>query len=199
MTKVTYVETKHKTYTVPVGQCALHTSVYVPNFVDVHHNASLCLGESNKKEEPSKISDNNKNDYVLFLVHLPYFFHKATIIHVFFHTWHKHCIIWVMNLRHNISSGVIKSLFLSFIINVECNSSVIFVWDSTEKNEIIIHYRIQEWHTFPTYDILQNQSNDPTVCLLLDMALQADHCITVCGKWIFDSNLKLAFHSRVLG
>ena len=51
-------ETKHKNYTVPVGQCALHTSVYVPNFVDMHHNALICLGESNKKEEPSKISDN---------------------------------------------------------------------------------------------------------------------------------------------
>ena len=33
---------------------------------------------------------------------------------------------------------------------------------------------------------------DPTVCLLLDTAHWSDHCITVCGKWIFDSNLKLA-------
>ena len=39
---------------------------------------------------------------------------------------------------------------------------------------------------------MQNQSNYPTVCLLIDTAHQADHCITVCGKWIFDSNLKLA-------
>ena len=54
-----------------------------------------------------------------------------------------------------------------------------------------MHYRIQEWHTFTTYDILQNQSNYPTVCLLLDTAHRADHCITVCGKWIFDSNFKL--------
>ena len=36
------------------------------------------------------------------------------------------------------------------------------------------------------------QSNYPTVCLLLDTAHWFDHCITVCGKWIFDSNLKLA-------
>ena len=26
--------------------------------------------------------------------------------------------------------------------------------------------------------------------LLLDTAHQTDHCITVCGKWIFDSNLE---------
>ena len=50
MTKVTCDETKHKTYTVPVGRCAIHTSVNVPNFVDIHHNALIYLGESNKKE-----------------------------------------------------------------------------------------------------------------------------------------------------
>ena len=60
------------------------------------------------------------------------------------------------------------------------------------KNEIRIHYRIQEWHAFTTCDILHNQSNYPTVCLLLETAHRADHCIAVCVKWIFDSNLKLA-------
>ena len=39
---------------------------------------------------------------------------------------------------------------------------------------------------------MQNHSNDPTVCLLLDMANRIDNCIKVCGKWIFDSNLELA-------
>ena len=39
---------------------------------------------------------------------------------------------------------------------------------------------------------MQNQSNYPTVCFLLDMAHQADHCVTVSSKWIFDSNLELA-------
>ena len=53
--------------------------------------------------------------------------------------------------------------------------------------------RIQEWNTYTTtYDILQNHSNYPTVCLLLEMAHRTDHCITVCGKWIFDSNLEFA-------
>ena len=29
------------------------------------------------------------------------------------------------------------------------------------------------------------------MCLLLDTAHRADHCITVCSKWIFDLNLEL--------
>ena len=37
---------------------------------------------------------------------------------------------------------------------------------------------------------MQNHSNYPTVCLLLDTAHWTNHCITVCGKWIFDSNLE---------
>ena len=98
-----------------------------------------------------------------------------------------------MNLRQNMSSGVSKSLFLSFIIKVEYNFAVMFLWDITEKkNEIRIHYSIQECHTFTRYDLLQNLSNYPTVCLLLYTSHRDDHCITVCGKWIFDSNLKVA-------
>ena len=62
-----------------------------------------------------------------------------------------------------------------------------------EKNELKIQYHIQEWNTFTaTYDIFQNHSNYPTVCLLLDTAHRTDNCITVCGKWIFDSNLEFA-------
>ena len=41
VTTVTCDETKHKTYTVPVEQCAIHTSVYVPNVLDIHHNELL--------------------------------------------------------------------------------------------------------------------------------------------------------------
>ena len=40
--------------------------------------------------------------------------------------------------------------------------------------------------------ILCNQSTYPTVCLLLNMWHQNDYCITVCGKWIFDYNFKVA-------
>ena len=62
-----------------------------------------------------------------------------------------------------------------------------------ENNEQRIHYRIQELNTYTmAYDILQNRSNYPTVCLLLDTENQTDHCITICGKWIFDSNLEFA-------
>ena len=30
------------------------------------------------------------------------------------------------------------------------------------------------------------------MCLLLDTAHRTDHCINVCGKWIFDYNLESA-------
>ena len=70
---------------------------------------------------------------------------------------------------------------------------MILLWYNTEKKELKIHYHIQECNTCTTtYDILQNHSNYPTVRLLLDMVHRADHCITVCGKWIFDSNLEFA-------
>ena len=39
---------------------------------------------------------------------------------------------------------------------------------------------------------MQNHCNDPNVCLFLDTAHQTNHCITVCGKWLFDSNLESA-------
>ena len=38
---------------------------------------------------------------------------------------------------------------------------------------------------------MQNHSNYPTVCLLLDTAHRTNHCINVCGKWIFDYNLEI--------
>ena len=39
---------------------------------------------------------------------------------------------------------------------------------------------------------MQNHSNYPTMRLLLDTAHRTNHCITVRGKWIFDSNLESA-------
>ena len=77
------------------------------------------------------------------------------------------------------------------MVKVECNSAVILLWENTEKKkkEQKIHHQIQEWNTSTTtYDILQNHSNYPTVCLLLDTAHRTDNCITVCSKWIFDSH-----------
>ena len=61
-----------------------------------------------------------------------------------------------------------------------------------EKNQKILNYCIEEFHTSTPYDIFWNQSTYPTVSLLLYTWNQNDHCITVCGKWIFDSNLEVA-------
>ena len=54
------------------------------------------------------------------------------------------------------------------------------------------NYCIEEWQTSTPYDIFRNQSNYPTECLLPDTWHRNDHCISVCGKWIFYSNLKVA-------
>ena len=39
---------------------------------------------------------------------------------------------------------------------------------------------------------MQNHSNYPTVCLLLEMEHKTDNVITICGKWIFYYNLEFA-------
>ena len=62
-----------------------------------------------------------------------------------------------------------------------------------KKNEKIPNYRIEEWHTSMRYDIFGNQSNYPTIFLLLDTWHRTNHCIAVWGKCIFDSNLEVAF------
>ena len=63
---------------------------------------------------------------------------------------------------------------------------------SQRKNEKRINYRIEDWYTSTPYDIYWNQSTYPTFCLLIYTSHRNAHCITVCGKWIFDSNLKVA-------
>ena len=60
-----------------------------------------------------------------------------------------------------------------------------------EKNEKIPNYHIDEWHTSTPYDILWKKYTYPTVCFLLDTWQRTDHCITVFGKWVFGSNLKM--------
>ena len=39
---------------------------------------------------------------------------------------------------------------------------------------------------------MQNHSNYPTVCLLLDTAHKTDNVTNICGKWIFDYDLEFA-------
>ena len=97
-----------------------------------------------------------------------------------------------MNMRQNISSSVCKNIFWKYIIKVGCTSAVIFLWDITKKAKEL-NYCIEEWHTSTPYDIFRNQYTYPTVCLLLGTWHRTNHCITVYGKWIFDSNFEVAF------
>ena len=116
--------------------------------------------------------------YTLFLLHLPYSINKAIKIRVFYIPWHHHCVIWVMNMRQNISSGVIKNVFWKFIIKVGYTSAVIFLWGiANKKTQKIINYRIEEWHTSTPYDLFRNHYTYLKVCLLLDMWHRTDHCI----------------------
>ena len=97
-------------------------------------------------------------------------------------------------MRQNISSGISKNLLWEFKIKVKCTSAVIiFMVHHKEKNEKRLNYCIDEWHTYIPYDIFSNQSNYPTVCLLLYMWHRTNNCIIVCGKWIFDSNFEVPF------
>ena len=130
---------------------------------------------------------------MLFLVHLPYSINKAIRICVFYCPSYHHCIIWVKDMRQNISSGVSKSIFWGFIMKVECNYSVILLWDTTKKNEKILNYCIEERHTSTPYDIFRDRYIYPTMCLLLDTWHQTYNFITVCGIQIFNSNFEVAF------
>ena len=88
--------------------------------------------------------------YILFLVQLHCSINNAIIIHVFYHPWHQHFIIWIMNMRHNILSGVRKNVFWTFRIKAICTSVVIFLWDITKKkkrkNTQLSYWRIAYIH-----------------------------------------------------
>ena len=145
-----------------------------------------------QRRNQARNNPRNQSPYNFFVVHLPYYINKAIIIHVFYFPWNKHCITWVMDVCWNTSSGVSKNLLYKSRIKVRCTSAVILLWDITKRKRKRLNYRIEEWHTSTTFDIFWNQSTYPTVCLLLDKWNRNYHCITVCGKWIFDSNLKVA-------
>ena len=49
VTMARFNETRHKTYTVPVGRCSLDTSQEKHNYLDMHSNAFTSLVKSNKK------------------------------------------------------------------------------------------------------------------------------------------------------
>ena len=97
-------ETRHKTYTVPVGRCSLNTSQEEHNNLDMHSNAFTYPGKSNKKME--RVSDGPTIKYSQGI-------QNSCII---YHPSHRNCIIWEMNLLRNISSGVSNSLLLAFIV-----------------------------------------------------------------------------------
>ena len=62
-----------------------------------------------------------------------------------------------------------------------------------EKMKKLPNHCIEEWNISTPYDMFWNPYTYPNVCLLLDTCHRTDHCITVCDKWIFDSNFEVYF------
>ena len=62
-----------------------------------------------------------------------------------------------------------------------------------QPEEQRIKYTIEKWKVPNSFDILCNVSMFPTVCQLIDKKGGTGHCVTVCGKWVFDSNFKKSF------
>ena len=152
----------------------------------------LFLVNLSQRKNQARYQKRKQCAYTLFLVYLPYYINKAIIIHVFYCPWHQHCIIWVMDMRQNISSGVSKSLLWRFRIKVKCTSDVILLWDITNKKTKKYSIIVLRNGIHPRHMIFWDQSTYSTMCLLLDTCHRTDHCITVCGKWIFDSNFEVA-------
>lgn len=61
------------------------------------------------------------------------------------------------------------------------------------KHEKKLKYTVEEWKGSPEFDIFCDISPFPTVCRLIDGSFGTGHCVTVCNKWIFDSNFENAF------
>ena len=93
----------------------------------------MVLVNTSQRRNRERYQKRRQYAYTLFLVHLPYYINKAIIIHVCYCPWYQHCIIWVINMHQNISSGVSKNIFWEFRIKVGCTSVVIFLWGITKK------------------------------------------------------------------
>ena len=118
MTTLTRDDDNRNIYTVLVGRYNELASVHVSKYEEKCHNAIICPGEYISKRNQTRYQKKRQCAYTLLLVHLTYSISKAIIINLFYHTWHQDYIIWVMNMRHNISSGVRKNIFWKLIIKV---------------------------------------------------------------------------------
>ena len=143
MTTVTCDVTQHKTYFVNVGRCALHTSQDEPNFVDMHPNALICLEESNKKKErvpdgPTiKYSQGIQNSCII-----------SSLASELYYVGDELASEYIIRRKQQSLSFIRSKVRMQF-----CRDTL--MGQQREKNELKIHYHIQEWNTFTTtYDIL---------------------------------------------
>ena len=128
VTTVTRNDDSKNIYNVPVRKCNQQTSVEESKYEEKRNNALIFLLNISQRRNKARYQKRKQYAYSLFVVRLPYSINKAIRIHVFYRPWHQHCIIWVMNMRQNISSGISKNLFWQFRIKFRCTSAVIFLW-----------------------------------------------------------------------
>ena len=145
-------ETRHKTYIVPVGLCALHTSQYEPNFLDMNSNELTCIGQSNKKKEcvPDgpiiKYSQGIQNSCII-----------SSLASALYYMGDELASEYIIRRKKQYLACIHSNGRMKF-----CRDAL--MGQSREKTEQRIHYRIQEWNTYTTtFDILQNHYNYPTV------------------------------------
>ena len=122
----------------------------------------------------------------LFLVHLPYSINKEIIIHVFYRPCHQHCIICVMNMLQNIYSSLCKDLFLEMHNKgwMHLFRDVLMGHNRKKLLYWIMAYIHAIWYIVESVYLSK-------LVFKLDTCHWTDHFITVCGKWISDSNLKV--------
>ena len=194
MKTVTHDDESESIYTVPVGQCNQHTSVEDSKYEEKRKNALIGPGESISKMEPINRLE-NKTMRLYIVTGAPTLFCQQGN--------HKSCILLSLaSVLHYMGDGYVSEYIIrrkqKYLLVIQNKGRMHFCRDIIMgnhklKNEKRLNYRIEEWHISTPYDISRNQSNYPTVCLLLDMWKRTDHCITVCCIWIFDTNIEVAF------
>ena len=180
-------------YTVPVGRCNKQKSVEESKYEEKSKSALNFSGESISKKEPSKIPE--KKTMRLYIV-------SGAPTLLYQHGNQNSCIISSLaSSLHYMGDGYVSEYMIRrkkrSLLEIQNKGRMHFCRDilmghhkekSPKDSIIVLRNGIH-----PCYMIFCNQSAYPTVSLLLDRWHRNNHFITVCGKWIFDSNSEVAF------
>ena len=194
VTTETRDDDSRKNYTVPVGQFNQHTTFEESKCEKKPKSELIVYGASIPKKEPSKKSDKKPNQLYIVPGAPTLFYQQGN---------HSLCILSPLESEfHHMGDGYASEYIIirkqKSLLEIHNKGQIHFCHDillghHKEKSVNRLNYPIEEWHTSTSYDIFWYQYNYLTICLLLDMYHHTDHCITVCSKWIFDSNIEVTF------